>query len=57
MLNNTDLENSALAKASLILQPPENCLVGCVCIVELKPRPFKIIEAFAGALSASMFCN
>lgn len=51
------LEKRALAKANLILQPPENVFVGCFCISEVKPRPFKIIDALAGALSASIFCS
>lgn len=51
------LEKRALANASLILHPPENVFVAWFCIVGVKPRPFKIMEARAGALSASMFCN
>ena len=49
------LEKRARARANLIRQPPENSLVGRCCISDEKPRPFKIILALAGALSASMF--
>lgn len=49
------LEKRARASANLIRQPPENSLVGRCCISEEKPRPFKIMLALAGALSASMF--
>ena len=49
------LEKRARARANLIRQPPENSLVGHCCISDEKPRPFKIILALAGALSASMF--
>lgn len=50
-------EKRALAKANLILQPPENVRVAFCCISLVKPKPFRIMEALAGALSASMFCN
>lgn len=49
------LENRALAKASLILQPPEKVFVACCCISGVKPKPSRIIDALAGALSASIF--
>lgn len=49
------LEKRARARANLIRQPPENSLVGRCCISDEKPRPFKIILALAGALSASIF--
>lgn len=53
----THFENRALARANLILQPPENVLVARACISGVKPKPLRIIEALAGALSASMFSN
>lgn len=51
------LEKSALAKAKRILQPPENVLVALTCISEENPRPFNIIDALAGAFSASICSN
>lgn len=50
----TYLENSALANASLILQPPENSFVFRCCISVVKPSPAKMTEARAGALSDSI---
>ena len=54
---NTYLENNALASANLILQPPENVLVALACISGVKPKPLSIMDALAGALSASMFSS
>ena len=45
---------STWAKAILILQPPLNSFVCFSCISKLKPSPVKMIEALAGALSASI---
>lgn len=53
----TYLEKRALAKASRILQPPENVLVARACISGVNPKPLSMIDARAGALSASMFSN
>ncbi len=47
-------ENSALAKARRILQPPEKVLVAFNWPSGEKPKPAKIWAALAGALSASM---
>uniref|UniRef100_A0A915JN29 Uncharacterized protein n=1 Tax=Romanomermis culicivorax TaxID=13658 RepID=A0A915JN29_ROMCU len=46
--------NSARANANLILQPPENSLVGRFCASKSKPKPTKMEAARAGALSASI---
>jgi hypothetical protein len=51
------LEKRARARASLILQPPENSLVGLLCISGEKPKPAKMILALAGALSDSICCS
>lgn len=51
------LENKALASDNRIRHPPENVFVGLFCCSGEKPKPFNMIEARAGALSASMFCN
>jgi len=51
------LEKSARASASLILHPPENSLVFLCCISVVKPNPFNMTLALAGALSASIFCS
>lgn len=53
----THFENKARANASLILHPPENVFVALLCISVVNPKPLKIIEARAGALSASIFSN
>lgn len=50
-------ENKALASANLILQPPENVFVARDCISGVNPKPLRIMDARAGALSASMFSN
>lgn len=50
-------ENSARAKAKRIRHPPENVLVARACMSLLKPKPFKMTDARAGALSASMFSS
>lgn len=42
-------QKSALASASLILQPPENVFVGWFCISEVNPRPANITLARDGA--------
>jgi len=39
------LENKAWAKDNLILQPPENALVGNFCSSCEKPKPERIVEA------------
>ncbi len=41
-----------LARDTLILQPPENFLVGLFCISGVKDRPAKILRALASAASA-----
>ena len=51
------LENNALAKAILILHPPEYSFVGFNCISGVNPKPDKITDALAGALSASINDN
>lgn len=51
------LENNALASASLILQPPENSFVVRFCISEENPKPARMTDALAGALSASMLSS
>lgn len=48
-------ENKARAKASRIRHPPEKVLVALACISLLKPKPFRMTDARAGALSASIF--
>lgn len=48
-------ENNARANAKRILQPPENVLVALACISLLKPKPFNMTDARAGALSESIF--
>lgn len=53
----THLENKARASARRIRQPPEKVLVAFCCICAVNPRPARIMEARAGALSASMFCS
>lgn len=53
----THLEKRARARANLMRQPPEKVLVALICMSELKPSPLSMTEAFAGALSASMFCS
>ena len=40
-----------LARETLILQPPEKCLVGRSCISLVKPRPARIRRAFGSAES------
>ena len=47
-------QNSALAKASLILQPPEKVLVAKCCRSSEKPRPARILAARDSALSDSI---
>mmetsp|Transcript_4926 Transcript_4926/g.11747 ORF Transcript_4926/g.11747 Transcript_4926/m.11747 type:complete len:203 (+) Transcript_4926:1213-1821(+) len=47
----------ARANEILILQPPENILVGLVCISVVNPRPDKIPWALASAESAPMLAN
>lgn len=51
------LENNALARANLILHPPENSFVGRRCISGENPNPARMTETFAGALSASILSN
>ena len=46
--------NKALARATLILQPPDNELIGLLSIAVVKPRPPKIAAAFDYALFASI---
>lgn len=49
--------NSALAKATLILHPPDKDLVGLLIISVLNPSPPKITEALASAVCASICSN
>lgn len=51
------LEKSARARANLIRQPPEKVLVGRACISGVNPSPLSMMDARAGALSASMFSS
>ena len=44
----------ALAKAILILHPPENVLVAAVCPSAVNPSPDKMTAALAGALAESI---
>lgn len=55
--NRSGRENSARANASRILQPPEKVFVARTCMSLLKPKPLRITEARAGALSASIFSS
>ena len=48
------LQKSALARASLILQPPEKVLVALACISGVNPRPDRMTAARDAALSASI---
>lgn len=52
--NRSGRENNARANAKRIRHPPENVLVALACILLLKPKPFKITDARAGALSESI---
>mmetsp|Transcript_8453 Transcript_8453/g.18224 ORF Transcript_8453/g.18224 Transcript_8453/m.18224 type:complete len:215 (-) Transcript_8453:468-1112(-) len=49
--------NRARAKEMRIRQPPENILVGLVCISILNPNPYKIRRARASAASAPILVN
>src|ERR1700733_7332241 len=51
------LQNSALARANLILQPPLNSFVFRCCASTLNPRPARILDALASAVSASNSAN
>lgn len=53
-MRTSGLQNKARASEILILQPPENSLVGLFCSVVPKPRPAKIAEALLSALSLSI---
>lgn len=46
-----------LARDTLILQPPENFLVGLFCISEVKDKPAKILRALASAAAAPIALN
>jgi hypothetical protein len=50
-------QNSALASANLILQPPENVLVANCCRSFEKPKPNRILAARGSALSDSISDN
>jgi len=43
-----------LARETLILQPPENLLVGLFCISVVKDRPARILRALGSAAAAPM---
>ena len=47
-------QKRALASASLILQPPENVLVGYCCLSVENPRPARMLAALDSALSDSI---
>jgi hypothetical protein len=47
-------QNRARARASRILQPPENVLVGNCCLSDEKPRPARMVAARGSALSDSI---
>jgi len=49
--------NKALARVTLILQPPDKFLVAVFYISWSNPKPFKIWAALAGAEKASISSN
>ncbi|KAH3681740.1 hypothetical protein WICPIJ_007299 [Wickerhamomyces pijperi] len=52
--NKSGLQNKALARDNLILQPPEKEFVGFCWVSLVKPRPKRIEAALASALSDSI---